>query len=389
MASMVVIYYTSTHFLDISIELINILKTHVQLHVLIEITPKSKNANIINVGSLPKNKTFVDPKELLSADDYQHLAPYFLGLKSINFVVHPKSSGLSLHALKTSLAFKKYFDKLKAEVIHFDSFSLRTVGLLPYLWRFKKILLSVHDPVLHSGENNLKNFLPRLLSFNFPVKKCFIFYSKFSQSIFETHYPKNNHSKISLKMQPYSYYSNFGESNPAGKKHILFFGRISLYKGIDILLAAIPAFLKQNKNEVFIIAGKNSGGYHFNQDILKQFPNNIIILDKYIPNEELGSLIRDSKFVVCPYLDATQSGVLMTSYAFNTPVVASSVGAFPEYIEDNKFGMLVKNNNPEELAQKMCEALGSHEKMRKNLENESYGEGWALNRSKLLEAYQT
>lgn len=385
---MVVIYYTSTHFLDISIELINILKTHVQLHVLIEITPKSKNANIINVNTLPENKTFVEPKELLSVDDYHHLAPYFSGLKSVNFVVHPKSSGLSLQAIKTSLAFKKYLKKIKASVIHFDSFSLRTVGLLPYLWRFKKILLSVHDPVLHSGENNLKNFLPRLLSFNFPIKKCFIFYSKFSKSIFETHYPNNNHSKISLKMHPYSYYSNFGKINPAIKKHILFFGRISLYKGIDILLAAIPTFLKQNKNEIFVIAGKKSSGYHFNQDILKQFPNNIIIVDRYIPNEELGSLIRNSKFVVCPYLDATQSGVLMTSFAFNTPVVASSVGAFPEYIEDDRFGMLVKNNNPKELAQKMCEALIRHESMRENLEKESYGEGWALNRSKLLEAYQ-
>lgn len=385
---MVLVYYTSTHFLDISIELINILKTHVQLHVLIEITPKSKNANIINVDKLPEDKVLVHPQKLLSDDDYQHLAPYFLGTKSINFVVHSKSSGISLQTLKTSLVVNNYLKTLNAKVIHFDSFSLRTVGLLPYLWRFKKILLSVHDPVLHSGENNLKNILPRLLSFNFPIKKCFIFYSKFSQLTFETHYPKNQHSKISLKMQPYSYYSNFGERNLLAKKHILFFGRISMYKGIDILLASIPAFLKKNKDEVFVIAGKNAGGYQLDKEILKQFPNNIIVLNRYIPNKELGSLIRNSKFVVCPYLDATQSGVLMTSYAFNTPVVASSVGAFPEYIEDNKFGILVKNNNPKELAQKMTEALNNYKTMSKNLEAESYGEGWAQNRSKLLEAYQ-
>ena len=385
---MIVIYYTSTYFLDISIELINILKTHVQLHVLIEVTPKSKNANIINIDNLPQNKTFIEPKELLSASDYQHLAPYFKGTKSTNFLVHPKSNGLSLNAIKTSLAVKDYFNKVKANVIHFDSFSLRTVGLIPYLWKFKKILLSIHDPVLHSGENNLKNILPRLLSFNFPIKKCFIFYSKFSQQTFETQYPKNQHSKISIKMQPYSYYSNFGEINLLAKKHILFFGRISIYKGIDILLASIPDFLKQNKDEVFVIAGKNSNGYQLDQDILKKFPNNIIVINRYIPNKELGSLIRNSKFVVCPYLDATQSGVLMTSYAFNTPVVASSVGAFPEYIEDNKFGILVKNNNPKELAQKMSEALNNYKVMSKNLETESFGEGWAQNRSKLLEAYQ-
>lgn len=385
---MKVIYYTSTHFLDISIELINILKTHVDLHVLIEITSKSKNANIINIDKLPENEPIVNPKELLSNDDYQHLAPYFLGTKSVNFVVHPNSGGLSFQDIKTSLAIKKYFKKINAEVIHFDSFSLRTAGLVPYLWGFKKILLGVHDPVLHSGENHLKNILPRLISFNFPIKKCFIFFSKFSQKVFEAHYPKNNHSKISLEMHPYSYYSNFGKLESSIKKHILFFGRISLYKGIDILLASIPKFLKQNPNEVFIIAGKNSGGYQYNQEVLNKFPNNIIIIDRYIENEELGTLIRNAKFVVCPYTDATQSGVLMTAYAFNTPVVASSVGAFPEYIEDKKFGLLMENNNSKELAKKMSEALVSYETMSNNLENQPCKEGWVKNRSKILKAYQ-
>ena len=385
---MKVIYYTSTHFLDISIEIINILKTHVDLHVLIEITPKSKNANIINVDKLPENRPLVNPEELLLNEDYQHLAPYFLGTKSVQFVVHPKSSGLSFEAIKTSLAIKKHLKKINADIIHFDSFSLRTVGLVPYLWRFKKIILSVHDPVFHSGENNLKNILPRLISFNFPIKKCFVFYSKFSQKIFEAHYPKNNHYKISLEMHPYSYYANFGKFEPSAKKHILFFGRISPYKGIDILFEAIPEFLKHNPNEVFIIAGKNSGGYQYNEGVLNKFPNNIFIIDKYIANEELGTLIRNSKFVVCPYIDATQSGVLMTAYAFNTPVVASSVGAFPEYIEDKKFGLLMENNNHQELAKKMCEALNSYEIMSNNLENERFKGGWAKNRSLLLKVYQ-
>ena len=47
-----VFYYTSTYFLDTSLEVINALKDQVNLHVLIEITPSSKNANIINVDAL-------------------------------------------------------------------------------------------------------------------------------------------------------------------------------------------------------------------------------------------------------------------------------------------------------------------------------------------------
>lgn len=103
-----------------------------------------------------------------------------------------------------------------------------------------------------------------------------------------------------------------------------------------------------------------------------------------------GYLIYDNtKFVVCPYTDATQSGVLMTANAFNTPVVASSVGAFPEYVVDKKFGLLMKTNTPQELCKKMCEALTEYQTMSNNLEKRISEGGWANNSSKLLQAYES
>lgn len=76
---MKVLYYTSTAFLDISAEIINVLKSLVDLHVLIEITAGSKNENIINVDTLPENEVFISPARLLSQKDYQYLEPYFKG----------------------------------------------------------------------------------------------------------------------------------------------------------------------------------------------------------------------------------------------------------------------------------------------------------------------
>ena len=49
---MTVFYYTSVSYLDTAIEIINVMKHAVSLHVVIEIAPESKDTNILNVGSL-------------------------------------------------------------------------------------------------------------------------------------------------------------------------------------------------------------------------------------------------------------------------------------------------------------------------------------------------
>ncbi|MFN5422931.1 MAG: glycosyltransferase, partial [bacterium] len=66
--------------------------------------------------------------------------------------------------------------------------------------------------------------------------------------------------------------------------------------------------------------------------------------------------IQHATFVVCPYRDATQSGVLMTSFAFGKPVLATRVGAFPEYVTDGHNGLLL-DPEPTAFAQGICLAL--------------------------------
>ena len=57
--------------------------------------------------------------------------------------------------------------------------------------------------------------------------------------------------------------------------------------------------------------------------------------------DELSALIQESSFVVCPYKDATQSGVVMSAYALKKPVIATRVGGLVEMVEDKKTGLLV------------------------------------------------
>jgi glycosyltransferase involved in cell wall biosynthesis len=118
-----------------------------------------------------------------------------------------------------------------------------------------------------------------------------------------------------------------------------------------------------------IIAG--SGEFNFNITEYSLSPNYDFI-NRYIPNTELVQLIQESQFVVCPYKDATQSGVIMTSFALNKPVIATNVGGLKEVIAHNQTGLLIEPNNIAKLADSikwMFINPNNIKKMKKNIKN--------------------
>jgi len=62
---------------------------------------------------------------------------------------------------------------------------------------------------------------------------------------------------------------------------------------------------------------------------------------------------------VYPYRSITQSGALQVAYAFGKPVVATNVGGFPEAVDDGKSGILVKPEEPAELAEAILKIVNS------------------------------
>ena len=388
---MTVVYYMQVAFLDVSIELINVLKKHVQLHVLIELTPHGKNMTILEIDRFPENKTLVTPEEILTKESYKNLKPYFNGAASVHFVIHPHRTGFSYSTLQASFKVWKYIRQFKPDIIHFETFSLRAIGMLLFLKAFKNVCITIHDPVPHTGEDSWKVSLPRTFFFNMPVKKNYLFYSQFAKKQFEQHYKKPEQHKMVLQMSPYGYLQKLvtADNEQTSKKHILFFGRLSPYKGIDDLLQAMPEVFSEFPNEKLIIAGKRVPGFDIDDVIINTYKNNITLIEKHIPNDELASLIQQAKFIVCPYKDATQSGVLMTAFGLKTPVIATHVGSFPEFIKHNVNGLLVPPGDPLKLAQGIgLELRNDHYKqLAKNISNDQVEDLWNRNTEILLHAY--
>ena len=76
----------------------------------------------------------------------------------------------------------------------------------------------------------------------------------------------------------------------------------------------------------------------------------IRVEDRYIPNSEVSNYFSAADVTVLPYRHATQSGVAALSFAFNRPVVTTSVGALPEMITEGENGWLVPPDDPKSLA---------------------------------------
>lgn len=146
-----------------------------------------------------------------------------------------------------------------------------------------------------------------------------------------------------------------GEIRPPNKKpRLLFFGKIRKYKGLGTFLEAL-AKLKERTDFEAVIAGEfylNSGDFKRMAARLGVY-DRIIWKDRYVANEEVPPLFRDSDLVVLPYTQATQSGVVPVAYQFGVPVIATRVGGLAEVIQDGETGYLVPPNDPEALAEKI------------------------------------
>jgi glycosyltransferase involved in cell wall biosynthesis len=241
----------------------------------------------------------------------------------------------------------------KYDVIHLTNF--------PYYYEFflyflrKKIVLTVHDPIPHS--TSACN--TRQIKFNRKLGFCLL-----KHFIILNHKQKDECIRINKlqnkriyesKLGSYDYLNIYNIDNSkqnTNKKYILFFGQIASNKGLDILLPAMLEFHKSMPDIHLIIAGK--GEFAFDIKPFAQL-DYIEIRNRFIPDDELADLIQNSLFVVCPYKDATQSGVVMSAFAFNKPVVATNVGGFPEQVLHNQYGLIVAPSNSTELSSAFIE----------------------------------
>lgn len=224
----------------------------------------------------------------------------------------------------------------------------RVYFLLPHPWDLsltKKIMKrggievwrGVHDVRRHPGDIWPTRFTIRRLISNSTSLVCFSEYIE--KQLLKTRKPIIRTHLFEVKREPKFI-------TPEGS--VLFVGRIRKYKGLDLLAKAWP--MVSNNKKFLTIAGKGA-------DSTKLREAGARIVDKWLSNSEIEDLVRGSKLVVLPYIEASQSGVIAIAHSLSTPVVVTPVGGLIDQISVGKNGLIARDTSPESLAEAIDQAL--------------------------------
>ena len=319
-------------------------------------------------------------------------------LSNINtrFFIFPdgRFERLFLKDLYYAYKLAKHIKNKGYDVIHIIHTSKRLWLFFYFFIPKNKIIQTLHEVTSHEGKTPFLVIqgLKWLVKNSTPI----IFHSEISKKRFldfkEAYFPNrmlpNNFTIIRFGLFE-TYYCFSDNSIESPKNHtikILNFGRIVPSKGIHFLVDALKQL--QDKYSIHLtVAGE--GRPYFDLSEIKSYE----FINRFISNEEIVTLIKQCDIVVLPYTSASQSGIPMTVYAFNKPIIASNIDGFKEVIDNFETGILVDDLDKDSLA-KSIEILISNNnlksKMRENIKNKyTNGEfSWPVIANKTIDFYK-
>ncbi len=199
------------------------------------------------------------------------------------------------------------------------------------------------------------------LKFAMQTADRFIVYSEPEAAQLRTLFPKQP-----MDVTPHPSYGELGDEDeeqevvplPAGlkasdpvEKVVLFAGFVRPYKGLDVLIEAMP-HVRKELDVKLLVAGEFWKGEEETREQIKQLgiADHVTIVSEYLSDETLASYVAQSDAMILPYKTATSSGIVQLAFGHGTPVITSDVGDLPNIVHHEKTGLVVATENPPALA---------------------------------------
>jgi glycosyltransferase involved in cell wall biosynthesis len=192
-------------------------------------------------------------------------------------------------------------------------------------------------------------------------------------------------------------YNQFGEKqdrnaaiaklklNPE-KKYLLFFGFIRGYKGLDLLLQALP---KLDDSIEVIVAGEIYGSFDAYQEIIdkEKLSDRVHLFTDYISDDQVSDYFSASDVCMLPYKSATQSGITAIAHHFDLPIIATDVGGLKESIHHESNGLIVPKPDPTAISEAITRYFSESlkDEMSEKIASEKKDNSWENFAEKLVE----
>jgi glycosyltransferase involved in cell wall biosynthesis len=216
---------------------------------------------------------------------------------------------------------------------------------------------TVHDPAAHPGVTHWMSSLWEKRSARL-ASRCVVLGETFVE-----HMKAQGIDAQKIDVIPhaiFSFYDRFAQTAPAARapRSLLFFGRITEYKGLDVLIRAFQMSQVRTPDLQLHIIGEGDMRPYGH---LLAAARNVTVVNRWVSDEEVPEIFQSADIVVVPYTSASQSGVIALAASFGRPVIATRVGAISEQIQDGKTGLLVQPRDADVLSSAIDRLLADHE----------------------------
>ncbi|MEU7897085.1 glycosyltransferase family 4 protein [Nonomuraea sp. NPDC049152] len=126
---------------------------------------------------------------------------------------------------------------------------------------------------------------------------------------------------------------------------LLFFGIVRPYKGLDLLLRALPEGVS------LTVAGEFWGGIEQTKELIAELGigDRVELRPGYVAAADVPALFAGADALVLPYRSATASQNVWLGHEHGVPVIATRVGALADHVRDGVDGLLVEPGDVEAL----------------------------------------
>lgn len=296
------------------------------------------------------------------------------------FYVHSAGSHFKADCLRTlanvfysSLAVNTKISELihtrNIDIIQFSSIQSWPIlyfGRIPAVMR-----LSDYDKLYYTDYPNktiasVYAFLQRLAA-----KRCAAVFAP--SNVHANAFAKDIHRKVAVIESPFcneccEYDDSIYRNRLSGKKYVLFFGRLSVTKGILVIAKILEQFLRLNPEYSFVCCGIEQKGYKENlARVLKRSAGKHqerFIYMKALPHVSLYPIVEHADFVIFPSLSENFSNACMEAMHFEKVVIGTDGASFEQLIDDGKSGLLCMPGDSESLLDKMNQAAAMKEEQK-------------------------
>lgn len=274
----------------------------------------------------------------------------------------------------------------------FFGFAFGTIANLLALVSRSKVCFICHNVIPHEASRLDK----LLLRYAFLMTQHFIVHSEEDKNNLQMIKPQ---AHVKKTFHPrYSIFGEFYEKEearerlglPHGRKVILFFGLVREYKGLKYLIHAMTKVLASIDCTLWIV-----GEFYTPKEeyisLIKELclDERVVVVDKYVKNEEVSLYFCSSDVVVLPYVTATQSGIVQIAFTLNKPVITTNVGGLPEAVVHDKTGFIVPAESAEDLADAITKYYreGYEEKFSEEIRKQTGEYGWEVQAKEVISIF--